>query len=575
MLKIPYGESNFASIREQGYLYVDKTHFIEKVERSKRLIHLRPRRFGKSLFLSMLDSYYDVAMAPQFDELFEGLYVHGHPTGSQNSYYMLRFNFSGVQNTAMSNLEQGFLERVKDGVKRFIGRYNLDIKLEESASAASLLSSLISSFEGLGHPEKIYILIDEYDHFTNSVLNGDGAEFLDVLRRGGFVHSFYEVIKEKAELGVVDRFFITGVMSVTLDSMTSGFNIASNITIEADFADMMGFTSDEVKEILRQQYLGENQSEVAVRLTEAEQTDIFEIFKSNYNGYQFSAESNARVFNSTLIMYYLERYLPQKRPPRSLVDVNLNQSGATIESIAGLKNREQNYKIIEEIVSNGMVEGTLQPFTMIDKKFDRNDLITLLFNLGLLTIKGFDFVTQFMMPNRIIENIYMKFLSELVQKQSNFTVDISKQQDAINELGRKGEISGLTELVSEFLSHTSNRNTIQFDEKYIKLAYMMLLSYSEQFSVYDEFPSRQGYCDLFIKKASNSAARYEVLIELKYIKKGETTKGKIEAEFSDGIHQAEAYMQDTRLAANKDLRVFVVVFSGFDVVKLEEVTKNK
>jgi len=250
--------------------------------------------------------------------------------------------------------------------------------------------------------------------------------------------------------------------------------------------------------------------------------------------------------------------------------MNLNQTGATIESIVSLKNLEQNYQIIEEIVGKKQVDGTLQPFINIDEKFDEDDLITLLFNIGMLTIRGFDMETQFEMPNKIIENIYLQYLSRLVQRQSVYELNLGKQKQAIIEVGRKGEITALTALVSEFLSHTSPRNAIKFDEKYVKLVYMMLLSYSDQFTVYDELPSLQGFSDLFIQKAPNSTARHEILIELKYLKKGDTTEKKIEEELADGIHQIEQYMGDKRLAKLESLKKFVVVFSGFEPVRLLE-----
>ena len=571
MLKIPYGVSNFEQIRTNSFLYVDKTHFIEKIEKMNCLMHLRPRRFGKSLFLSMLDRYYDVKSVEQFDELFEGLHIHENPTKYRNSYYMLRFNFSGIQNTEMEGLEEGFVGSVKDGAQRFINRYKLDIELPEENSAAAILKSLLSSFEKLELPNKIYILIDEYDHFTNSLLSGDGEDFLSILRRGGFVRSFYEVIKERSESGIVERIFITGVMSVTLDSMTSGFNVATKITTEVDFSDIMGFTAEEVRDLLKLSYSKSERLQESVELTDEEQATIYEIFRENYNGYLFSEESGEKVFNSTLIMYYLQRYLPHKRPPRSLVDMNLNQTGSTIESIVGLKNREKNYQIIEEVINKKQVGGTLQPFINIDEKFDKNDLITLLFNIGMLTIKEFDLETQFEMPNKIISSIYLQYLSGLVQKQSNYVLEIAKQQEAIIEVGKKGEINALTALVSEFLMHTSPRNTIKFDEKYIKLVYMMLMTYSNQFNVYDEFMARQGFGDLVILKAPNSTARYEILIELKYLKKSDTTEEKIEEELANGIAQIEKYMKDERLVKRENLKKFVVVFSGFEAVRLQEV----
>jgi len=365
---------------------------------------------------------------------------------------------------------------------------------------------------------------------------------------------------------------MTGVMSVTLDSMTSSFNIATNITTRKSFSDMMGFTANEVQNLLKLSYSNPDpdQPEEVVQLTNEEQTQIYDIFSENYNGYLFSRNSQTKVFNSTLIVYYLEYYLNYRLPPESLIDANLNQSSATIENIVGLKNQEQNYKIIEEIINEKQVDGTLQPFFEIDKKFDKNDLITMLFNMGMLTIKGFDMITQFELPNKIIENIYLQYLSDLVQRLSDYTLDVAKQQVAIIEVGRRGEINALTTLVSEFLMQTSNRNTRKFDEKYIKLTYMMILSYSNQFNVYDEFPSLQGFNDLFIQKAPNSTARYEVLIEFKYIKKSDTTDAKIEEEVAAGKCQIEKYMGDERLARRKSLKKFVVVFSGFEPVKLLE-----
>ena len=570
MLKIPYGESNFGRIRTQNYLYVDKTHFIEQLEPIDRLIHLRPRRFGKSLFISMLEAYYDVAQADKFDPLFKGLYIHENPTEYQNSYYILRFNFSGIENVKPDDLQNGFNRKVSLGIQKFISKYNLSIDCPKDQPASGILDSCMAQFKELNLPHKIYVLIDEYDHFTNALLTGDGHEFLSVLQKGGFVRSFYEVLKENSEEGVVERLFMTGVMSVTLDSMTSGFNVATNITTTTEFSDMMGFTTDEVKELLSLTYAKPGKRTKVVDLTEEEQATIYEVFKDNYNGYLFSKNSHSKVFNSTLIMHYMKNYLRSNKPPDSLVDDNLNQTGSTIESIVSLKNREQNYQAIEQIIEEGQIEGTLQPFINIDEKFDKNDLITLLFNIGMLTIKGADILTQFEMPNKIIKNIYFGYLKTLLERQSDYVLDLQKQQDAIVALGRHGDISLLNAVVSEFLSHTSNRNKINFDEKYIKLVYLMILAYTNQLDVYDEFPALQGYSDVFIQKAPNSTAKFEVLIELKYIKKSETTEAKVETKFDEGAGQIKKYMQDERLSKRESLRKYVVVYSGFDVVRMEE-----
>jgi len=562
MLKIPYGISHFETIRIEDYLYVDKTHFIEKVEKIKYLIHLRPRRFGKSLFLSMMDSYYDVAKASQFDELFGGLYIHKYPTENRNNYYILRFNFSGVQNVEESDLKKGFLQKVNVGIKNFISKYELKIKVDESNMPASVLGTFLSDFIALKLPHKIYILIDEYDHFTNSVLKGDGAEFLELLNRGGFVRSFYEVMKENAELGLIGRIFITGVMSVTLDSMTSGFNIATKISTNETFTDVMGFTEEEVKEVLKLTFSDSGKVEDKVELTASEQAEILRVFRENYNGYLFSEDSDVKIFNSTLIMYYLQDYISKRRPPRSLVDSNLNQNSTLIESIVGLKTPVNNAELIQEVVDNKVVEGKFEPFIDLKKKFDQNDVITMLHCMGILTMKTSDYGTVFEIPNVIIKRIYLQYLSELKQRQAGYMIDTRKQTIAFSEIGRTGKIDKLTKIVEDILMHTSNQNALDLDEKHIKFSYFILTHIAEEFVVYDEFPSGKGYADLFIQKATPSRARYEVFIEFKYLSKAEANDENVEKKLQEGVTQIEGYLQDKRLTSREDLRKYVIVFAG-------------
>jgi len=571
MYKIPYGESNFELIRIENYLYVDKTKFINEIEKTKKIIHLRPRRFGKSLFLSTLDSYYDVAQADKFDKLFQGLYVHEFPTENKNNYYMLRFNFSGIENVNKDSLKTGFLNKVKSGATRFINKYKLDIKLEESNQAADILTSLINGFEKLELSHKIYILIDEYDHFTNSVLEGDGEEFLKLLKRGGFVRSFYEIIKEKSELGTIDRFFITGVMSLTLDSMTSGFNVATNITTDERFADVMGFTTDEVEKVLNLEFSNSGKEVDKLVLTTTEQKDIFHVFRENYNGYLFAEEGTVKVFNSTLIMYYLRDYVLKKRPPKNLVDPNLNQSSAIIENIVGLKTPERNIEIIREIVDKSEIEGELETFFDLDKKFDHNDVITMFFNLGILTLKNSDYDdTLLEIPNTIIKRIYLQYLNELHQREIGYHIETRNQMLAFREIGRTGKVDALTKIVEEILFHTSNQNALNLDESHIKFCYFIQSFATKDFVPYDEFPAGIGYADLFIQKAVPSKARYEVFIEFKYLSKGATNDVSLAGKLQEGITQIKGYLADKRLANRPDLKKYVIVFSGHEAKVVHE-----
>ena len=569
MWRIPYGESNFELIRNKKFLYVDKTHFIEQLESTSKLIHLRPSRFGKSLFISMLESYYDVASAEKFDELFSGLHVHEHPTQYRNSYYILRFNFSGIPTQNFEMIMDGFFGKVKSALESFISKYNLNIKIDDYKAPAGAINAVLTAVSNLNLANKVYILIDEYDHFTNAVLNHGLDDFMALVERGGIVRSFYEVIKEKSETGIVERFFITGVMSVSLDSMTSGFNVGTNITTENRFADMMGFTAAEVKCILGKTL--KNSLKMGIELTDAEQDEVYGIWKENYNGYLFSLRSELKVFNSTLIVYYLQKYVEEKAHPESLLDPNLKQSGTTIKNLADLKNREANYKVVEEIVKEKVVSGKLSTFIDLDEKYERNDFITLLFNIGLLTIKEAGIRTRFEMPNKIVESIYLQYLSELEQKRLGCKIDVLEQELALDELAEDGKIDKLTTVVSEFLQQTSGRNKIKFDEKYIKLIYSFIMSSTDQYFIYDEYPARQGFGDLVALRTPASYAKYELLLELKYIKVSATTKSKVEKEFEDGAQQIASYMKDKRLTMLPYLKKYVVVFSGFEVARLEEV----
>ena len=574
MPRIPYGIGSFERIRnkDEDYIYIDKTQFIEQLEEMNFLIHLRPRRFGKSLFIGMLESYYDILSADRFDDLFGGLYIHDHPTINRNSYYMLRFNFSGIATKDFDTIMEGFLTKVRSGISLFINKYKLDIQIPNSKSPSVVLHTLLTEFENLGLEHKVYILIDEYDHFTNAVLNIGLDGFMTLVARGGVVRSFYEVIKEKAEKNVIDRLFITGVMSVSLDSMTSGFNIATNITTDAEFADIMGFTANEVQKLLATPKLGSPKKAVELTITEKEQ--VYEIWRQNYNGYLFSAESSTKVFNSTLIMYYLQHYLPKKKLLEEIVDPNLNQSGRTISGIVEVKNSFANYEIIEEIVKHKYVNAKLSTFIDIDKKFDKNDFITLLFNIGFLTIKESGMLTKFEMPNKIIEEIYFGYMRELAAIRYNYQIDVRDQERAILEMGEKGKIDAITHLVVDFLEHISGRNAIKFDEQDIKLTYLKFLFPTDQFFVFDEFPIKKGYTDLTILKSATSYSKYEFLIELKHIKKGkkaETIETQVAEKFVDGVEQIARYMEDKRMHGRPDLKKFVVVFAGFDIAKLEEI----
>ena len=280
MKKLPYGISNYDELVEGNYYYVDKTKYIEKLESlaEKRIMFLRPRKFGKTLFTSVLENYYDVNKKDKFEELFGETYIGKNPTDMKNSYYILRFNFSGINTKDEETTMEGFKGKVTDSIQKFVNRYELDFYINPELSTEGLLNSLIVAFENQKQNEKMYVIIDEYDHFANELLGFQTESFKNLVSKNGRVRKFYEILKEGTE-SVVDRIFITGVAPITLDSMTSGFNIITDLTRDPRFNEMMGFTEEELIKIMEEQ-----------EIEEEKQEELLPIMKESYDGYRFSIE---------------------------------------------------------------------------------------------------------------------------------------------------------------------------------------------------------------------------------------------------------------------------------------------
>ena len=275
MKKIPIGISNYETIVEKNYYYVDKTKYIENIENlsNRYIMFLRPRKFGKTLFTSVLENYYDIQKKDKFEKLFGETYIGKNPTEEKNSYYILRFNFSGVDTNNAEETISKFKYRTERAIKDFISYYNIEFYINEERDAEEILNDLLSAFRFQKQGEKIYVIIDEYDHFANELLGFDTKNFSDLLSRNGKIRKWYEILKQGTET-IVDRIFITGVAPITLDSLTSGFNIAKNITMHPKFNEMIGFTQEELEEIMEKQ-----------EIDKKEQEKILPIMKENYDGY--------------------------------------------------------------------------------------------------------------------------------------------------------------------------------------------------------------------------------------------------------------------------------------------------
>ena len=575
MRQIPYGQINFESIIKDNCIYVDKTQYIEKLESSPNLkttFYLRPGRFGKSLFTNMLDYYYAIDKADKFDELFNNLYIKKHPTENKNNYYILNFDFSGIdgnENWDIDRLMESFNTKVISGIIKFIERYDIKFDIDKTQTPAGLIGMLFDTFEGLKLGNKIYIIIDEYDNFTNGMLKGNAEKFLAMISGEGFIKGFYARIKEAIKAGVVERFFATGIAPLTLDSMTTGFNIATDITRNPLFTAMVGFTEQEVKEIVK---------EAIPEKTEIEQQEIYDTMKKYYDGYRFSEQSEQHTFNSTLVMYYLNNYKQLGTPPAELLDMNIAANFTKLGNLLSLKGNSISKHILTKAIQNQPMQGNIiNKFELTEMPTDERVIQSLLFYFGYLTIgeNVTNTIIKYKIPNQVMSGIYNEYFLYLIQ-QSGVKINVAKIQEAAIELAFEGRINKICNIVEEYLSYVGNIAWQRYDEKYVQSYMHAILGLNEMFNVYLEYNVQHNrYIDVAVFKRENSGIKYQAIIELKYIKKEEakteeSKQKEIERKRKEALEEIQAYSQDTRLP-QENMKKFIVIYVGEKLELLEEI----
>jgi len=397
MKKIIYGESNFKKIKiNSDYLYIDKTQYIEKIESINEsfLIFLRPRRFGKSLFLSTLQYYYDENSANEFEAIFHDTYIDKNPTPMRSSYRILFFEFSGINiDNGMDIIYDGFRANIQSAINRYFKNYGYEKYTNELKKIKSP-SNLMKYFFDTIEDNNIYILIDEYDHFANAILAYSMQDFLQIVGKGGFVRSFYEVLKTATYSGVVKKMFITGVTPITLDSLSSGFNIVKHITYREAFNGLAGFTENEVMESL--------EASIFQRCKDIDKNQLLDKLKTWYNGYLFNFEANEKIYNATLVNYFITEYdMKRCKMPTKMLDSNVASDYRAIMKLFNIGDREKNNQILQKLIENNVIIGAIKDRYDLNQEFSQDDFITLLYSMGFITIKQelFGGVFEFEIPN--------------------------------------------------------------------------------------------------------------------------------------------------------------------------------
>ena len=553
-LKMPYGISNYEKIINDGYYYVDKTMYIEKLENlpETNIMFLRPRKFGKTLFTSVLENYYDKNKKDSFEKLYGNTYIGKNTTKLKNSYCILRFNFSGIDTSTEEATIRGFKKEVASSIEVFINRYNLEFHVNKEDEAENILDNLFKSFYIQKPQDKIYVIIDEYDHFANELLGFNPEQFRGLVSKNGKVRKWYEILKKGTET-VVDRIFITGVAPITLDSLTSGFNIGTDITQDEEFNEMIGFTEEELKEILKNQ-------EISLK----EQEKIIPIMKENYDGYKFCLKAKNQIYNSNMCLYFLSRYIRLGEIPDKLIDTNIASDYSKIGKMLDLCKGENRLEILRKTVQGEPIVNTIIEKFNPAIEFTENDMISMLYYLGYLTISGEDLgKPELTIPNKVMKEIYANYFMQIMEEEANFKIDNTTNNEILREIAKEGKIDKMVETLKIYLNNLSNRDLIKFDEKYIKLIFYCIAMNMNIYSTKSEMEVNRNYPDILLVPRDSSKGYKAVMVEFKYIKKGEVAK--LEDKQKEAREQIERYSSFEDIKDIQGLRKYTIVVATNDI----------
>ncbi len=571
--KIPYGISSYKRIRQENRYYVDKTAYIPELEQAGDFLFLiRPRRFGKSSLLTVLESYYDIARKDEFDALFRGTWIGEHPTPEKNSHLILKFNFSQVSSD-LEQVEASFREHADDSFFFFGKRYReflddgyfdmMSGKRSPHGKLAFLLGYV--GMKGM----KVYVMIDEYDNFTNTILATVGQEKYHDLTHGvGFLRHFFGILKgagDQVDSGI-SRMFITGVSPVTMDDVTSGFNIGRNISLLPAFNEMLGFTPRDVTDILG--YYMKN----GMRLPDRDKT--LSLMREWYDHYRFSAKAEHEMSNPDMVLYFVRHLLESGAYPDNMIDQNVRIDYGKLRHLMVLdKKLNGNFGYLEEIIrTQGTSAAKVAESFPVERLTKPSNFISLLFWFGLLTHTEDG---DLHIPNRTVMKLMYGYLREGYEDVDVFGVDLWRFSGLVREMARNGD----WEPVFRFLADEVERQTSIRDfldgEKVVQTFLLAYLNVADYYFTRSEEEMGKGFADLWLEpfSAKYPEVGFCYLIELKYIPRSEFSDDKRKAKLSKARGQLVQYARDERVVRQTrgtTLKCLALVFSGWEMVAAEE-----
>lgn len=573
---LPYGMMNFADIRLDNYYYVDKTSFIPVIEQSDRFFFfIRPRRFGKSLTLNMLQHYYDVRTRDKFDALFGDLYIGKHPTRDRNSYLVLYLNFSGISGE-LHNYRQGLDAHCNTSFDYFCDIYaeylpkGIKEVLNEKAGAVEQLDYLYHQCELAG--QQIYLFIDEYDHFTNAILSDAESihRYTEETHKEGYLRAFFNRVKA-GTYSSIKRCFITGVSPVTMDDLTSGFNIGTNYSLTPKFNAMMGFTEDEVREMLTY-YSTKAPFHHTV-------DELIELMKPWYDNYCFAQEcyDQPTLYNSNMVLYFVKNYIDNNgKAPRNMIESNIR---IDYEKLRMLIRKDKEFahdaSIIQTLVSQGYITGELKDGFPASNIVDSDNFVSLLYYFGMLTVSGtYKGKTKLIIPNQVVrEQLYTYLLN--TYNEADLSFNNHEKDELSSALAYDGAWQSYFDYIADCLKRYASQRDKQKGESFVHGFTLAMTAQNRFYRPISEADTQSGYVDIFLSPMLEiyPDMSHSYIIELKYARYKDP-ESRVEELRAEAIAQTNRYADTDRVKnaiGTTQLHKIVVVYKGMEMRVCEEV----
>ena len=569
---IPYGISDFKQVRQENNYLVDKSMYFERMERAGNFLFLvRPRRFGKSLFLNMLEAYYDINEKDNFQELFKGMYVADHPTKYRNYFQVLHLDFSRV-GSDVDHLRENFdlyMEVRCDSFAKAYARFYPDTfadELKQIKSGEQKLNFISDAAHAAGYP--LYLIVDEYDNFTNNVLNVKGQKAYHDLTHGtGFYRDVFKIFKP-----MFHRIIMLGVSPITLDDLTSGYNIALNMTIDSRFNQMLGFSEEEVRQMIRYY------KDAGAIKPEVTEDSIIDDIKPWYDNYCFAEDSfgtEPSMFNSDMVCYYLSTLIDKGKRPKEMIDPNTMTDYGKLKRLIKIDKTEgKRTEIIHNIAENGFIKAHIVSHFPAERMMEFGNFVSLLYYYGMLTIGGVvGERLKLIIPNN---NVRLQYYQYLLDEYSTIhSVDISGLEDDFDQAALDGNWQPLLSFICKAYHDTTAVRQLIEGERNLQGFMNAYLTLTNYYLVAPEMEFSHGYCDFFLlpNYTVYPMVAHSYILELKYLKT-DATDAETTQQWTDAVAQIKTYATDRKLQSmlhGTQLHLIVVQIKGYDLVKMEEI----